>query len=210
MCRSLSRWIPAPSPLPEPAGRAAGARHTGSPTLHIRRTRMADATSLPALERDAAQAFCAIPGLEWLAEGDVLPPSAHLPGIAAQTCWVGTDAGGGLLGFLSALPCGNDLHIQEMSVARAAQGQGLGRRLLHTACKAGQALGLRRVTLTTFANVPWNAPFYASAGFCIVPPDALDARLASVLAHEESCGLATTTRCAMQLDLAAAVQCVSK
>ncbi|MCP1243211.1 GNAT family N-acetyltransferase [Acetobacter lambici] len=186
MCRSLSRWIPAPPPLPEPAGRGAGTTHTGSLALHIRRTRVADAAYLPALERDAAQAFCAIPGLEWLAEGDVLPPSVHLASIATQTCWVGANAKGQLRGFLSATPYGNDLHIQEMSVALAAQGQGLGRRLLHAACKAGQLLGLRRVTLTTFANVPWNAPFYASAGFCIVPPNALDARLASVLALEES------------------------
>jgi GNAT superfamily N-acetyltransferase len=176
----------------------------------IRPACLADAQHLPALERDAAQAFASIPELAWLAGGDVLPLAEHTASLAAQACWVAASAAGPLVGFVTAHPYGQDLHIQEMSVTRAAQGQGLCRRLLHAVCTAAQKRGLQRVTLTTFVNVPWNAPFYASAGFCHVPDAALDARLASILADEHATGLAAISRCAMQYAVPAAAECVSK
>lgn len=209
MCRLLSRLKMAHPPPPEHTGHAGRPRHSLLPYT-IRPACPADAQHLPALERDAARAFATIAGLEWLAGGDVLPLAAHRASIARHTCWVGVDATGRLLGFISACPYGNDLHIQEMSVALAAQGHGLGRSLLRTACQAAQALGLERITLTTFANIPWNAPFYASAGFCSVPSNALDTRLAAVLAQEQTLGFDPATRCAMQYVLPRAVQCVSK
>ena len=44
------------------------------------------------------------------------------------------------------------------------QGKGIGRRLI--ACVADRpAKGLASLTLTTFRDVPWNAPFYARLGF---------------------------------------------
>ncbi|MDE7548620.1 GNAT family N-acetyltransferase [Acetobacter fabarum] len=176
----------------------------------IRLACLADAPYLPALEQDAAQAFAAIPELVWLTGGDGLDLATHTASIAARTCWVAASATGQLLGFVTAHLYGLDLHIQEMSVTQAAQGQGLGRRLLHAVCTAAQQRGLQRVTLTTFVNVPWNAPFYASAGFCHVSHAALDVRLASILEHENATGLAAIPRCAMQYVVAASVQCVSK
>lgn len=92
----------------------------------------------------------------------------------------------------------------------AAQGHGLGRRLLGAACAAARAQGVRGVTLTTFLAVPWNAPFYARAGFCIIPPKALNTRLASLLEQEAQAGFAPGTRGAMRLDLTSAVQSVSE
>ncbi len=170
-------------------------------SFSIRLARSEEALSLPALERSAAQAFCSVPDLARLAEGDVLPVATHLASIAQATCWVAVDGHGRAVGFLTAQRYGRDLHIQEMSVMLAAQGQGLGRRLLMVACDHAQAAGLLRVTLTTFVAVPWNAPFYAKAGFCIIPPPMLDQRLAALLREEEN-SLAGGARCAMQHNLA--------
>lgn len=203
-------------PLPEQTTRTGGAPHTQAPRATapppyiIRPATTADCPHLPAVEQDAARAFAAIPELAWLADGATMPPAAHQSCTATQTCWVGVGATGALLGFLSASPYGDTLHIEEMSVALAAQGHGLGRRLLHHACTAAQERGMRHVTLTTFLAVPWNAPFYASAGFSILPPHALDARLAGVLEQEAALGFASSTRCAMRLDLPAPAQCVSE
>lgn len=181
--------------MDQPSGAAAPRPYT------IRPASMADAAALPALEQAAAQAFCTIPELKWLADGDTLPLPTHQACITARTCWVGVDDQDRPLGFLSAHPYGNALHILEMSVIPAAQGRGLGRHLLRAACTGAQALGLRSVTLTTFVTVPWNAPFYARQGFSVVPPSAQDARLRAILAHEVAQGFAAESRCAMRLDL---------
>ncbi|MCP1213495.1 GNAT family N-acetyltransferase [Acetobacter okinawensis] len=201
MCRSLSPLPMAHPPLPEHPPRAAEA-------CIIRLATLADCAHLPALEQDAARAFASIPELAWLAGGPVTSPAAHQRCVATQTCWVGVETTGQVRGFLSATPYGHTLHIEEMSVAQAAQGHGLGRRLLHSACQAAQERGMRHVTLTTFRAVPWNAPFYASVGFCVVPPNALDARLGHILEQEVAHGFDATARCAMRLDLQPTVQCV--
>lgn len=45
------------------------------------------------------------------------------------------------------------------------------------------------LTLTTFAYVPWNAPYYARLGFEIIPPDHVAPGLRDVRQHEASAGL---------------------
>lgn len=203
-------------PLPERTNgagftpRTQAAHAAGPRTCTVRLATLAECAHLPALEQDAVRAFASIPELAWLVGGATMPATAHQHCVATQTCWVGVGATGQLRGFLSATPCGQTLHIQEMSVAQAAQGHGLGRRLLRSACHAAQERGMRHVTLTTFRAVPWNARFYASAGFYVVPANALDARLSHILEQEVAHGFDATTRCAMRLDLQPTVQCVSE
>jgi len=71
---------------------------------------------------------------------------------------------------------------------------------LRTALQAAIACGLPSVTLTTFLNIPWNAPFYESLGFRGISTSDMPARLAEVLAGEAARGL--TDRCAMTLRIA--------
>jgi N-acetylglutamate synthase-like GNAT family acetyltransferase len=44
-------------------------------------------------------------------------------------------------------------------------GAGLGTRLLEAASARASALGYERLTLCTYADVRWNAPYYAARGF---------------------------------------------
>ena len=120
-----------------------------------------DAQRLPAIEISAAQAFRMIDGLSWLAESPPMSVEQHRQRIALSTCWVALDAENRPQGFLSAARHGNDLHINELSVMHAVQGQGWGRRLVEAAKNYARANRLSFVTLTTFTSVPWNAPFYA-------------------------------------------------
>lgn len=60
-----------------------------------------------------------------------------------------------------------------------------------------RAKGLLAITLTTFKNVPWNAPFYARLGFEQLPEATLAPRLAAILAEEYRRGFAPGSRCAM-------------
>lgn len=60
-------------------------------------------------------------------------------------------------------------HLCEMNVHPKHGRQGIGTALLQ-ACLAGAAG--RPMTLTTYSEVPWNAPFYTNQGFVVVPPEA--------------------------------------
>jgi len=109
------------------------------------------------------------------------------------------DADGETVGYLAASVSEDRLHIDEVDVLRGHQGQGIGRRLLQTAADHARRLGLQRLSLTTFRNVPWNAPFYASFGFREWDPAEAPASIRQMLSYEAAKGL--ENRCAMVMDL---------
>jgi GNAT superfamily N-acetyltransferase len=164
---------------------------------HIRLALPDDAHLLPRIERSAAQAFRSIEELGWLADAATMTVERHRQLIAFSTCWVAVDADARPQGFLSAERHGSDLHIYELSVRRSAQGQGWGRKLVETAMDYARLQQLALVTLTTFTQVPWNAPFYRRLGFEHCAGATLDKRLAEILAQEYVCGFAPDSRCAM-------------
>lgn len=171
-------------------------RHVRGRRRLIRRATTADAELLPAIEQAAGTSFAAVPGLEWIAEDRVLGAEEHAAAIAAGTAWVAENDEP--IGFLTATVAGDALHIDEIAVLPAHQGKGIGRQLIATAVDAARARGLTAVTLTTFRDVAWNAPFYARLGFV----EADDVRLAALLAGEDARGL--PGRCAMRLQVQAA------
>jgi len=59
--------------------------------------------------------------------------------------------------------------------------------------------GLAGLSLTTFRDVPWNAPFYASVGFAIVEGEDARGALQTYLDREASRGLDPARRCAVVL-----------
>lgn len=167
--------------------------------MRIRPTLTEDIPLLPNIERSAAQAFLSVPSLAWLAASEVLSEAAHRTFIQAQASWVAVDAQERVMGFLCARLEGDALHIHEVSVAQQAQGQGLGRGLIAQAIGAARGMGCAQVTLTTFAQVPWNAPFYQRLGFAVMSQEQLGERLLGVLEGERRHGL--VGRCAMRMIL---------
>ncbi len=164
---------------------------------HIRLALPEDARLLPHIERSAAQAFRSIDELSWLADASTMTVDRHRQLIALSTCWVAVDAEGRPQGFLSAERHGSDLHLYELSVKQSVQGQGWGRKLVETAMEYARVNQLASVTLTTFTEVPWNAPFYRRLGFEHNAGATLDKRLAEILAQEYGCGFEPGSRCAM-------------
>jgi GNAT superfamily N-acetyltransferase len=167
-------------------------------SVTIRFTEAADAHLLPEVERSSARVFLAEPSLAWIADDHVLTVAQHLGFIAAEAHWVAIDAERGPVGFLAAERFAPELHIWELSVHEDWQGRGIGRRLIAEACAAAEMLDLTAVTLTTFRDVPWNAPFYAKVGFVILEGDEIGDRLRKVLAYESELGLPVDRRCAMR------------
>jgi GNAT superfamily N-acetyltransferase len=78
-------------------------------------------------------------------------------------------------------------HVSELAVLPRWMGQGIGTALVERACSWAAANGYPAITLTTYADVPWNAPFYANRGF--VESTDLGPGLAAVRARERELGL---------------------
>lgn len=69
------------------------------------------------------------------------------------------------VGFVHVLDVDGHAHLEQLSVLPAAGRQGHGRELVSAALDEARERGYTRVTLRTYAEIPWNAPFYASCGF---------------------------------------------
>ncbi|OXU34988.1 GNAT family N-acetyltransferase [Enterobacter cloacae] len=166
--------------------------------ITVRPTRPGDVTALPAIERAAGERFRDYPELAWLAEGDVISAEQHLDYAERGLSWLAV-ANELPVGFILAETHVSSLFIVELSVHLDWQGKGIGRRLI--ACVADQARkrGLASLTLTTFRDVPWNAPFYARLGFEMITT--LTPELREKREEETAHGLAYDARCAMRLPL---------
>jgi GNAT superfamily N-acetyltransferase len=89
-------------------------------------------------------------------------------------------------------------HIEQVSVHPGHSRQGIGRRLVDHVGVWTRSRGLAGLTLTTFAEVPWNAPYYARLGFEVVTD--LSPGLRAVREHEAALGLDAWPRVAMRRD----------
>jgi GNAT superfamily N-acetyltransferase len=162
----------------------------------IRPARLADLPLLPAIEASAATLFVGT-AMAHVVGGATTPIDALERGLAHGSLWVADDAGP--CGFLLATPEVDWLHVFELSVARSAQGRGLGAALLAAAVAGAPALGCKRLSLTTDRFLAWNAPFYARHGFAEVAADdpALPDWLAAMPQREAHSGLDPARRCIM-------------
>jgi GNAT superfamily N-acetyltransferase len=155
----------------------------------------------PAVENSAGGLFEECPQLAWIAGGDDRPVEHYRTFIAQGVSWVATAEAGRCLGFLCATIECNELHIWEMAIVRDQQRRGIGRTLVAVAKAAAAARGMSSLTLTTFREVPWNAPYYMRLGFEVIPTGSLSRRLRDLLAEEADRGLPSDMRCAMKLNV---------
>ncbi len=162
----------------------------------LRLAHPADAEPMQAIELAASKSFLAIDGLDGLAGQPGLPVERLQSYIRKGHCLV-AHVGDAMAGFLVSQPFQRDLHIWEMDVSPEFQKRGIGAGLIRASMIDARNAGFSAVTLTTFRDVPWNAPFYARLGFEEIT--ALDAhpRLAAELALEADNGLPMDRRCAM-------------
>jgi GNAT superfamily N-acetyltransferase len=164
-------------------------------TVRIRSGCAQDVPALLQIELEAARIFP--PGdlpLEFVqsASSDLL-----LEAVGSSSLWVAERIGEDVvvMGFLAARVFDQSLHIDEMDVSPLHGRQGVGAKLLQHAVHVAQARGLAHVTLTTFAHLPWNAPFYGRYGFDPVEDLQAFPHLAHALEQEAQRGL--TRRIAM-------------
>src|SRR4030095_4117904 len=59
-------------------------------------------------------------------------------------------------------------HLEQLSVLPGHMRRGIGTGLLEAACAWAVEHSFREITLCTFAEPDWNAPFFAQRGFVLV------------------------------------------
>jgi GNAT superfamily N-acetyltransferase len=139
--------------------------------MHFRRALPADADFFPDLEQSAGLAFRADAELAWLADADNLPAERYREIVADGRSWIAEHTPPVPVAFVAATLAGGELHVWEFNVRLEWQRRGIGRRLLRHFIAEAAAARIPAITLTTFRDLPWNAPFYRSMGFELLPPE---------------------------------------
>lgn len=156
--------------------------------------------ALPAIERAAANIFPEgmIPEK---AIDHVLSSEEFENALVQKHLWVAITAGNQPVGFAMVIADAgsNSAMLAELDVDPEHQQKGLGRALVQTVIRWARAEGFKQLSLTTFSNVQWNAPFYKKMGFRILAHNELSKALTSILDKEAELGL--KNRVAMKLDL---------
>ncbi|MGO4343350.1 GNAT family N-acetyltransferase [Pedococcus sp. 2YAF34] len=148
----------------------------------VRLALAADLSSVQGLEDAADQLFAELMDVSTWGSGPTGEERAAEPGFLL----VAADAHG-VVGFAHVLDLDGHTHLEQIAVLPERTRQGIGSVLLEEACRYAAEQGAREVTLRTFADVPWNAPFYARHGFVVLAPE--PAWMAPLQEAEERVGL---------------------
>jgi GNAT superfamily N-acetyltransferase len=166
------------------------------------RIRPATADELPALrdiERAAGAPFRDL-GMTAVADDD--PPTLDVLERyrRAGRAWISADDEDRPVAYLIAEPVDGALHIEQISVHPDFAHRCIGRALLAYAADRAREEDLSGLTLTTFAKVPWNAPYYARLGFRVLEEAELTPGLRKIRSHEAELGLDEWPRVCMRRD----------
>ena len=137
--------------------------------MDVRLALPTDLASVQGIEDAADQVFAAVmdtsawggspTGEERLAEPGFLL-------VAAETST--SDGPDEVVGFAHVLDLDGRAHLEQIAVLPEHMRRGTGATLLEQACRYAAEQGFAELTLRTFADVPWNAPFYAHHGFVVM------------------------------------------
>ena len=163
-----------------------------------------DIDQLQALEVEAGQAF---------ADWGMPEIAAHAPPSAAEfqtyidlgQAWVTLaltpDCAERIAGFVLVDRVDGCAHIEQLSVHPNYKGQRLGAGLIDWVAHWAVTQRLTALTLTTFVQPPWNAPYYQRCGFRALTAAQQTPGLTDLRAHEAELGLDAWPRVCMRREL---------
>ncbi|MFF7865349.1 GNAT family N-acetyltransferase [Streptomyces qaidamensis] len=168
--------------------------------MRIRPATPAELPALQDIERAAGAPFRDL-GMPEIADDE--PPALDVLEHyrRAGRCWVASGPQDRPVAYLLAEPVDGALHVEQVSVHPRAARRGVGRALLAHAADRARGEGLTSLTLTTFTDVPWNAPYYERLGFRPLPEADLTPGLRAIRASEAELGLDRWPRVCMRKPL---------
>ena len=159
-----------------------------------------DLPKLPAIELAASRLFAG-----WtVADGvlsDSTAPEEFREGMEEGLLWLARDAVGEPVGFALVEQLEGGPHLEEIDVHPDHGQRGIGRALIEAVCDWARDAGHASLTLTTFREIPWNAPFYTRAGFRGLEPDELSGELRELVDEEALRGLEPARRVVMRREI---------
>ena len=164
-------------------------------TLAIRPALTSEIEAVRALERASAQRFIGL--MDALAADE--PSSA--PVLAARIAAGGllvAEADDVLAAFVMFRPVGDGLYIEQIDVLPAFARRRIGADLIEAVARRARADGRARLTLSTFRDVPWNAPWYRRLGFADLADEKLAPDLLEIRREHLARGLDESARVFMQ------------
>ncbi|MGV9324073.1 GNAT family N-acetyltransferase [Streptosporangium sandarakinum] len=105
------------------------------------------------------------------------------------------------VGFAMIGQVDGDVHLDQLAVHPDHGRRGIGGRLLEAVCDHAASTGAAAVTLTTFRDVPWNAPWYARRGFAVLDPAEWGPEMVALVARERELGIELAPRVVMRRPL---------
>ncbi len=167
----------------------------------IRLARPDDLDQLPAVETAAAGLFRQSQ-YPWIAD----EPNGMTEALLGEcqdtwTLWVVAPADDRPVGFAAYAHLDDQTWLGELSVHPDHFGRRLGAALIATSERFYAGRGAHRMTITTFRDVPWNAPYYARLGFSTIDDLSAEPFLAGQIKKEEGSRDLAGSRVAMQKHL---------
>jgi GNAT superfamily N-acetyltransferase len=162
----------------------------------IRSAHAEELTLLAQIERSAASLFLDTP-YAFLASAEPLSIDFVRQRFQAGQVWVAADPNDTVVGFAITREIDGTIYLQEMDVDPEHGQKGIGSRLVETVIEWTRLQGYSAMSLSTFRDLPWNAPFYAKLGFQTIDKSELSLGFQEIRQQEIEAGLPIAERVIM-------------
>lgn len=164
--------------------------------IRIRLASPDDVPKVAPLELAAGEVFRTI-GMDAIANDPPIADSILLQAVEDRRLWVAVEYGA-LKAYLLGDYLPQSLHIDQVSVHPNAAHRGLGALMIESVSADPRSKRLGLLTLTSFRDVPWNAPYYERIGFVHIDEPDWPEGVAEKIAAERAQGLDAWPRVVMQ------------
>lgn len=175
------------------------------PAIIFRFAGQSDANAIRTIESEAGQRFFSV-DMAGIADAPPMDLELVVRKIAAREIIVAVDADADAdatcAGFVMFEQQPTRIYVQELDVLTAYAGQRIGAALIEQVAQHARARRLSQLILSTFREVPWNAPYYRRLGFRDIEEAELDAALIERRNAHIARGLDESKRVFMRRDLA--------
>jgi predicted N-acetyltransferase YhbS len=166
----------------------------------IRSARIEELPLLSQIEQSAARLFLDTP-YAFLVNNEPLSLDFVQQQFRAGRVWVAVDCHEIVVGYAIAREVDNTLYLQQIDVEPEHGRRGIGSALVKTVCDWATQQGYAIVSLSTFRDLPWNAPFYSKLGFHPVDEAELTTGFHQIRCKEFEAGLPISDRVIMHRKL---------
>lgn len=128
-----------------------------SPDYQIRAAQMEDLAKLAAIECAAATLFLDTP-YAFLVDDEPLSLDFVTQQFAAGRVWVAVDDRATIIGYAIAQDIDGEAYLRQIDVHPTYGRRGIGRKLVERVCVWATEQNYRRIVLSTFLDIEWNAP----------------------------------------------------